>query len=157
MEVEQEIDHLCNNKSTGPFSIHTKLLKLLKCILSEPLSYLYNCSFNSGIVPSKFKIAKVIPVFKKGSVTVLSNYCPISLLSVFNRILEKLMYKRLNSFFEKNKIFYSGQFGFHANHSTNHATLLITNKIQRQLKKRCIHVEYSLTLVKHLILLIIKF
>ena len=67
------------------------------------------------------------------------------------------MYKRLNSFFEKNKIFYSGLFGFRANHSTNHATLLITNKIQRQLKKRCIHVEYSLTLVKHLILLIIKF
>ena len=135
-EVEQEINSLCGNKSTGPFSIPTKLLKLLKSILSEPLSYLYNCSFNSGIVPNKFKIAKVIPIFKKGSYTVFLNYRPISLLSVFNRILEKLMYKRLITFFKKNKIFYSGQFGFRANHSTVHASLLITNKIQRAIEKR---------------------
>ena len=85
-EVEQEINKLCGDKSTGPFSIPTKLLKLLKSILSKPLSYMYNCSFNSGIVPNKFKIVKVIPVFKKGSYTVLLNYRSISLLSVFNRI-----------------------------------------------------------------------
>jgi hypothetical protein len=46
------------------------------------------------------------------------------------------MYKRLNSFFEKNKTLYSGQFGFRANHSTNHATLLITNKIQKAIEKK---------------------
>ena len=46
------------------------------------------------------------------------------------------MYKRLITFFEKNKVFYSGQFGFLANHSTVHASLLITNKIQRAIEKR---------------------
>ena len=77
-EVEQEINNLCGNKSTGPFSIPTKLLRLLKSILSEPLSYLYNCSFNSGIVPNKFKIAKVIPIFLKGIL-----YCSFKLPSNF--------------------------------------------------------------------------
>jgi hypothetical protein len=47
-----------------------------------------------GIVPSKLKIARVIPVYKKGPRTVISNYRPISLLSVFNKILENLMYNR---------------------------------------------------------------
>jgi hypothetical protein len=47
-----------------------------------------------GIAPSKLKIARVIPVYKKGPRTVISNYRPISLLSVFNKILENLMYNR---------------------------------------------------------------
>ena len=47
-----------------------------------------------------------------------------------------MFYRLIIFFFEKNKIFYSGQFGFHANHSTVHASLLITNKIQRAIEKR---------------------
>ena len=56
------------------------------------LETIFNTSFLTGIVPDKFKMARVIPIFKKGSQTSLNNYRPISLLSVFNKLLEKLMY-----------------------------------------------------------------
>ena len=49
----------------------------------------FNLSLSTGQVPSKLKIAKIIPVYKKGKVDVLSNYRPISLLSIFDKLLEK--------------------------------------------------------------------
>ena len=66
---------------------------------------LFNLSFSSGAVPDMIKIARVIPVCKAGCHTVMSNYRPISLLSIFHELLEKLMYKRLIKFLEKKPIF----------------------------------------------------
>ncbi len=48
LEVEEEITNLNLSKSVGPFSIPTKLIKILKCLLSGPLAYLFNCSFLTG-------------------------------------------------------------------------------------------------------------
>ena len=75
-------------------------------------------------------------MYKKGSKTVMNNYRPISLMSVFNKLLEKLMYNRLASFLEKNEILFHGHFGFRSNHSTNHAILLITDKIQKAFERK---------------------
>ena len=141
----------------GPFSIPVCLLKLLKNFLSTPLEIIYNLSFSSGCVPDHFKVANVIPVHKKDSVTYMNNYRPISLLPVFNRILEKLMYKRLSAFIRKHNILYDRQFGFRGKHCTAHATLLISDRIQKQWKMVIIHLEYFWTFQKHLILSIIIF
>ena len=84
---------------------------------------------SKGIVPDCFKLARVIPIFKNGSQMSLKNYRPISLLSVFNRILEKLMFKRLMNFIVRHGILYNKQFGFRQNHSTLMAVLSITDKI----------------------------
>jgi len=65
--------------------------------VTEPLLYLFNFSLSSGIVPNSLKLAKVIPVYKKGDKQIASNYKPISLLNVFDKILEKLTYCRLYS------------------------------------------------------------
>ena len=111
-EIVDEISTLNESKATGPFSIPTKILKLLKFFISKPLEILFNFSFSSGTVPSQFKLARVLPVFKKGTQTLCENYRPISLLSIFNRILERLMYKRLISYIEKFNILYSKQLGF---------------------------------------------
>lgn len=100
-EIEEEILNLHSRKATGPFSIPTELLKLLKHVVSKPLEILFNYSFSQGKVPSSFKIARVIPVHKKGSLTSVDNYRPISLLSIFNRLLEKLMYNRLIAYLDK--------------------------------------------------------
>jgi hypothetical protein len=59
-------------------------------VISKPLEILFNVSFSTGIVPSNFKIANVLPIYKNGSPTSTCNYRPISLLSVFNKLLEKL-------------------------------------------------------------------
>ena len=111
-------------------------MKILKNYISYPLEILFNCSFTTGTVPDHFKMAKVIPVFKKGSPLTVSNYRPISLLSIFNKILERLMYNRLIMYFEKSCTFFDQQFGFRSNHSTVHALILMVDKIQKAIDNK---------------------
>ena len=104
--------------------------------MSKPLEILFNVSFSLGEVPSSFKIAKIIPVHKGGSSSCLNNYRPNSLLCIFNKLLEKLMYNRLIDFLDMRNMLYEKQFGFRANHSTNHAILSIIDKIQLSIEER---------------------
>ena len=93
--------------------------------MSTPLEIIYNHSLSSGLVPDQFKLANVIPIHKKDSTTCINNYSPISLLSIINKIMKKLMYKRLINFIDKYGILYDKQFGFHEQYSTTHATRAI--------------------------------
>ena len=63
-EIEIEISKLKTGKATGPFSIPISVLKILKTVIAKPLEILFNTSFSSGIVPTKFKQASVVPVYK---------------------------------------------------------------------------------------------
>ena len=102
------------------------------------LAELMNMSFLSGTYPCKLKHAKVIPIYKADHASDQSNYRPISLtlLSVFNGIFEKLMYKWLETFLEKTDIFFKCQYGFRENCSTQHAILDILDKIQNDMDAR---------------------
>ena len=86
----------------------------------------------TGIFPSVLKIAKVVLVFRKDSKLDYSNYCPISLLSNIEKILEKLMHKRLYTFLDNKNIIYDLQFGFRQ-YSTSHALINITENIRKAL------------------------
>ena len=110
-EIQDIISSLRSGKACGPFSIPVPLLKILKFVISKPLEILYNYSFSSGCVPDAFKIARVIPVYKSGSRLLLTNYRPMSLLPIFNQILEKLIFSRLTKFLDEHNIIFSGQFG----------------------------------------------
>ena len=83
-----------------------------------------------GKVPEILQIAQLIPLHKKESKLNHFNYRPISLLSVFSKIYEKLLYTRIYSYLVKNKMIYNKQFGFRSNHSTNHALISITGRIK---------------------------
>ena len=122
-EIETEISSLKDGKACGSYSIPVPVLKILSAVIGKPLEILFNASFSTGIVPSSLKLANVIPVYKKDSQFCLCNYRPISLLSIFNKLLEKLICCRLLDFLEKEKIFYDKQFGFRTKHSTDHAVL----------------------------------
>ena len=85
----------------------------------------------TGVFPFVLKTVKVVPVFKKDSKLNYSNYCPISLLSNIEKILEKLMYKRLDTFLDYNNIIYDLHFGFRQQYSTSHALIDITENIRK--------------------------
>ena len=103
--------------------------------LSYPLATIFNISMNTGKFPKLLKISEVIPAYKKSSKMEPSNYRPISLLSNINKIFEKIMFKRLYDFLEKNKCLYDLQFGFRSKHSTSHALITITEQIRNALDK----------------------
>ena len=106
---------------------------LLKNEISKQLADLFNFSFVTGVFPSVLKTAKVAPVFKKDSKLDYSNYRPISLLSNVEKILEKLMYKRLYTFLNSNNIIYNFQFGFRQQYYISHALVNITENIRKAL------------------------
>ena len=110
-------------KAVGPSSTPTRILKDFKKQLSIPLSQLINLSFNKGVFRSSLKLAKVIPIHKKGDTQDRNNYRPISLLSNLSNIIEKLIHKRLYSFLHQNDCLFTYQFGFRNHHSTNHALI----------------------------------
>ena len=84
---------------------------------------------SNGIFPDKLKIAKVVPIFKKGDCALTNNYRPISLLPVISKVIEKIIYNQLSLYFESNKLFFDSQYGFRPNHSTEQATLELTDRI----------------------------
>ena len=99
------------NKANGPNSIPVKILTDMKSETSVPLSALSNFSFNTGIFTSSLKLARVIPIFKKGDQQDCNNYIPISVLSNIRKSIEKLLYNRLYKFLNQNKCLYNNQFG----------------------------------------------
>ena len=111
------------------------ILKTFKHFFSFWLSKLVNICFQFGVFPDIVKIAKVTPLHKKDSKFNYLNYRPISLLSVFSKIYEKLIYSRTYTFLNVNKLINTNQFGFRGNHFTNHAlveVLLILKKLLTQ-------------------------
>ena len=135
-EIKNIISSFHANKSLGPNSIDAHILKLLKDEICEPLCNIFNLSFSTGVHPDLLKISKTIPIFKKGSRLLVSNYRPISLLSNLNKILEKLMFSRMNKFLEDFKCIYTLQFGFRAKHSTNHTLIDITENVKSALDNK---------------------
>ena len=147
-EIENVISSLDSNKSVGPNSIPTKILKLLKNDIFSQLSEIFNISFSSGVFPSILKTAKVIPVHKKDSKLDFAKYHPISPLSNIEKILERLMYNRMHKFFSDNNLIYSLQFGFRQKYSV-HALISLTENIRKNLDEEILAVVFLSTYRKH--------
>ena len=100
------------------------------------LEKVLNLSLSAGVYPSNLKVAKVIPIFKKGDSKSMNNYRPISILSTLNKIYERILYNRLINYIEKFNLFYKYQFGFRTNHSTEHALIEIVDQIRLSIDQK---------------------
>ena len=121
IEVINTISSLKPNRSCGADNIPAKFLQLSATLISEPLSIFVNSAFTLGLFPDNLKTAKVVPVHKTGDKCNPSNYRPISLLTTFSKVFEKLMYSRAEAFLNKHSLIAPTQHGFRAGHSTIHA------------------------------------
>ena len=84
--------------TTGEIGPQSRLYVIYNVIVSiaKPLVHIFNLSLSCGVFPDHMKIAKIIPIFKNGQKTEFTNYRPISILSQFSKILEKLFNLRLD-------------------------------------------------------------
>jgi hypothetical protein len=130
-EIEKIIKELKSKKAHGYDEITTKILKLSSPFIVSPLTYILVCNrmFSTGIFPDRLKFSEMKPIYKKGNKTLINNYRPISLLPVFSKIFEKVMYKRLYYHLISNNILAKEQFGFRCNNSTEIAIYTLCNNI----------------------------
>jgi hypothetical protein len=112
VEIQRIIDELKIKKSPGKDKISTLAIKAVKEPLSEILSYIFNLSFLTGTYPRQLKETVVVAIFKGGDAKSMNNYRPIALLSVFAKIIEKLVKIRLQNFLNSINFYSSNQFGF---------------------------------------------
>ena len=129
-----DIIHSLENKSSGPSSIPLKMLSVISDLIILPLAHIIYMSYLTGVYPDLLKIVKVIPIHKGGSTQDINNYRPISLLSICDKIIEKLLHKRLYNFLELHNILYYNQFGFRKNNSTVNALIQIAEIIKESIE-----------------------
>ena len=129
-DIINTIRSMKNTSSAGHDEFSSKFIKLSLPILVPALEKIFNLALNSGVYPDELKIAKVIPIFKKGSPNSINNYRPISILSSINKIFEKILYSRLISYIDQFKLLYKYQFGFRKNHSTEQSLIEFVDQIR---------------------------
>ena len=144
-EIENIALSFKNNKSPGLDEISPRVVKSVITHISNHLCYIFNLSLSEGIFQ---KLAKVIPVYKNGDKSELGNYRPISILSVFSKILEKIVHKRTMTFLEKYNIIHDSQYGFRPNFSTSLALTDLSNKVTDVFEKNMFGIGVFLDLSK---------
>ena len=118
-EILTLINGLESKKSCGHDDIPVRTLKLSKYLLEPLLSNVINEIICDGVLPDNLKIAKVVQIFKSGDSEIPTNYRPISVLTYFSKIFEKVLHVRLNDYFTKSSLLSQQQYGFRYNHSTS--------------------------------------
>ena len=96
-DIRKLLSNINSNKANGPDAIHGKILKCCAVSLSYPLSLLFKLSYNTGSIPSEWKLANVVPIHKKGSKENVENYRPISLTCLVMKIFERILKEKIIS------------------------------------------------------------
>ena len=106
-----------------------------KCIdhYIDPLTHTKNNFIQEGVFPSELKLARVVPLFKSGNSNQITNFRPISVLTFFSKIFERVMYNHLVHFLDSNGRLYQYQFGFRQAHSTQQTIITVVEKITSSL------------------------
>ena len=123
------------SKSTGLDDLPPGMLKDCRKYIISPLHHIINLSLQSKIVPSAWKQAKIVPIFKSGDMENAENYRPISVLPVLSKLLEKAVHDQLLTFLESNELLNNSQFGYREKHSTQLASTLFVDEIRQAAEK----------------------
>jgi hypothetical protein len=135
-EIERIINSIKVKNSHGYDGITTKMLKSSAPYICSPLNYICNKSIWSGICPSRLKYSIIKPLFMKGDRDNMANYRPISLLTSFSKIFEKIIYERLLQHTKVNNILLEEEFGFRPATSTDKASYRLINEILNAMNER---------------------
>lgn len=135
-EIIEIITNLKNKKSTGWDEIPIKVIKCVSTLIAKPMVDICNFSLMTGTFPSAAKWSIIKPLHKKGADTNMDNYRPISLVTNFSKIFEKVFLVRLLNFIKANGILCKNQHGFRKGFSTTTATTCLVETITECLENK---------------------
>ena len=142
-DIIKKIDKFNSNKSAGHDNVGNYIIKKVGKEIIKPLTDIFNLSPSTDIVPDKLKTAKVIPIYKKADSAMFSNNRPVSLLSCFSKILERLVFDRCVNFINNQEILNDKQYDFWPKHSTNMAIAQLVDRITNAVEKKMkLQLEY---------------
>ena len=120
------LNSLVVSKATGPDGLPARILKLAAPMIAGSLFILFNACLTESVFPDDWKLANVHPVFKSGDSRLLTNYRPISVLSILAKVFESLVHKQVYSYFSSNNLLSPAQSGFRPGHSTQDLLIKVT-------------------------------
>jgi len=125
--VYKLLSGLDTRKSLGPDEISPRVMKETCSEISGILTFIFNQSLNSGVVPADWRIANIFALHKKNSKDLPENYRPISLTSISSKILEHIVYSSISRFLSDNSILTPRQHGFRSGFSCETQLVLTIN------------------------------
>lgn len=137
---------LKSNNSCVVDNITNDIIKENSLYLLEPLLFLTNLIFSTGIYPNILKNTVVIPLHKSGPKDQLKNYRPIALTSSISKLIEKCIKLRLNQYINQFNLISSEQYGFKEKSNTEDALIRVTNHITSSFNtnKKCMTIFLDL-------------
>jgi len=135
-EVRRVISGLKSTKSQDVYELSSFILKEVSHEIADVTAHITNCCFSEGVFPDCLKVSKIVPVFKKGQRTEMSNYRSIAIVPILGKIIEILLSERLRKFCEKFKIFTNSQYGYREKLSTITAAVEMVSTILSNLENR---------------------
>jgi len=128
-KVRRQIRKLKPHSAAGPDGIAPRLLKSCENQLAPVLAMIYRKSLKLGQVPDEWKVANVVPIYKKGSKADPGNYRPVSLTSVCCKMLESILKQDIMDHLTRNRLIRNSQHGFMKNKSCTTNLLEFMEKV----------------------------
>lgn len=133
--VLKKLLELNPTKATGVDNMPARFLRDAAQVISPSITHIVNLSIESGKFPSELKLARVIPLYKKGSKQDHGNYRPVSILCVMSKIIEKIIYEQIDQYITSHNLLYEFQSGFRKSHSTDTCLLFLTDYIKKEIDR----------------------
>ena len=122
-------------KVAGIDNLSRRFLKNGAKVLPKYISDLYNLAIISEKFTDICKVAKLKPLYKKGSLTEVCDYRPISLLPLISKVIEMVIHNQTSTFLNSKNLLYTYQSGFRKKHSTDFCLSYLNDKILKSFDK----------------------
>ena len=128
-DIGEIIQNLNPNKAHGHDNISIRMLKICGSSIYGPPGLIFKEALSTGLFPSNCKKGNIVPIHKKGDKQILKKYRPVSLLPIFRKIFERLIFNELFNFLLENNLISPNQSGFKPGDSCINQLLSITHEI----------------------------
>ena len=134
-EIRKALNKVNQCKASGLDDIPALFIKDGATAITHVITHIINLSLTTGTVPEDFKLARVVPLFKKSSRAEAGNYRPVSILSVLSKVLERVVYNQIYAHLQEYNLMYEFQSGFRKSYSTETCVTHLSDYIRTEIDK----------------------